>query len=137
MTPKEAAEALDLLGKSRNSWDEKKFSENVNEATDEAYVIPDEYSDCKVYNIAVLCWFGNEPYQFKIATLLTDAEAYAASNKFATVMYEMVKTGQSSFSIKLRGMNGNVVSRVFTNVVYIEHNIPAFKEVAEDENVDE
>lgn len=135
MTPKEAAEALDLLEKNRSVW-KSGGSEKNSRPHDEDYVIPEEYSDCKIYHIDILCWFGNDPYQFKISTLLTDAEAYAASNKMASVMYDMVKTGQSSFSIKLRGMSGSVVSRVFTNVVYIEHDIPAFKEVAEDEAVD-
>lgn len=134
MTPKEAAEALDLLEKNRSVWESGGCS---NSKESEEGTIPEEYSDCKVYHIDILCWFGNDPYQFKITTLLTDAEAYAASNKMAGVMYELVKTGQSSFSIKLRGMNGSVVSRVFTNVVYIEHDIPAFKEVAEDESVEE
>lgn len=134
MTPKEAAEALDLLEKNRSVWESGGCSNSKEKEED---TIPEEYSDCKVYHIDILCWFGNDPYQFKITTLLTDAEAYAASNKMAGVMYELVKSGQSSFSIKLRGMNGSVVSRVFTNVVYIEHDIPAFKEVAEDESVEE
>ena len=133
MTPKEAAEALDLLEKNRASWENKDSSQDSEEESG----ISEEYSDCRKYHIAVLCWFGNEPYQFKLDTLLSDSEAYAASNKLATVMYEMVKTGQSSFSIKLRGINGSVVSRVFTNVVYIEHDIPSFKEVAEDESTEE
>lgn len=135
MTPKEAAEALDLLEKNRSGWENG--TDSTSSSTDEEYYIPPEYADCKIYNIEVMCWFGSSPYQFKITTLLNDAEAYAASNKLASVMYELVKTGQSSFSIKLRGKRGNVVSRVFTNVVYLEHDIPSFKEVAEDESTEE
>ena len=130
MTPKEAATALDLLEKSRSMWTKEDAPSN------EPIDIPEEYSDCKAYHIDVMCWFGNQPYQFKITTLLNDAEAMAACNKLAEVMFNMVKTGNSSFSIKLRGQNGDVVSRVFTNVVYIEHNIPIFKEVVEDESIE-
>lgn len=132
MTPKEAATALDLLEKSRSMWtkeDEPVDTEDIE--------IPEEFSDCNTYHIDVMCWFGNQPYQFRIVTLLNDAEAMAACNKLADVMFNIVKTGISSFSIKLRSQTGSIVSRVFTNVVYMEHDIPTFKEVAEDENVEE
>jgi len=99
--------------------------------------IPAEVPEgCDVYHLVVMCWYGSQPYQFKITTVLSNAEAYSAGKSIDTFMYAMCEGKASSFSIRLRGGNGSVVSRAFTNVVYIEHDIPAFKEVAEDEAVD-
>ena len=84
-----------------------------------------------------MCWFGGTPYQFKITTLLNDQEACAAYNRMAEIMYNIAKNNHTSFSIKLRGADGRIISRVFTGVVFLEHDIPMFKEVAEDETVEE
>ncbi len=130
MTPKEAATALDLLEKSRSMW----TKEDTPPPDD--FEIPEELSECKIYHIDVMCWYGTTPYQFKITTLLTDQEAYMTSNELAKAMYNLATMGQSSFSIKLRGQDGKIVSRVFTSVVYMEHDIPVFKDVAEDENTE-
>ncbi len=130
MTPKEAATALDLLEKSRNMW----TKEDTPPSDD--FEIPEGLEECKVYHIDVMCWYGTTPYQFKITTLLTDQEAYLTNNELAKAMYNLATMGQSSFSIKLRGQDGKIVSRVFTGVVYIEHDIPVFKDVAEDENAE-
>ena len=130
MTPKEAATALDLLEKSRSMW----TKEDTPPPDD--FEIPEELADCKIYHIDVMCWYGTTPYQFKITTLLTDQEAYMTSNELAKAMYNLATLGQSSFSIKLRGQDGKIVSRVFTSVVYMEHDIPVFKDVAEDENTE-
>lgn len=131
MQPKEVKAALDLLEASRTG---KKISKDEEVDTS---VIPEGFEDCAVYNIEVMCWFGNQPYQFKVKALLNDAEAMAARKTLDTKMYELGRGTASSFSITLRGMSGQPVSRAFTNVVYMEHDIPQFKEVAEDESVDE
>lgn len=131
MTPKEAATALDLLEKSRLMWTKEELpSEEVTE-------IPEGLEDCKVYHIDVMCWFGGTPYQFKITTLLNDQEACAAYNRMTEIIYNIAKSGQNSFSIKLRGKDGRIISRVFTNVVFLEHDIPMFKELLEDESSEE
>ena len=131
MTEKEAATALDLLEKSRSMWTKEEFPyEEVKE-------IPPGLEDCKVYHIDVMCWFGGTPYQFKITTLLNDQEACAAYNRMSEIIYNIAKNNHTSFSIKLRGADGRIISRVFTGVVFLEHDIPMFKEVAEDETVEE
>lgn len=150
MDPQEAAAALDLLAKSKDSggtsrldflnaskgvW-EGKMPPPPPEAEAVEWKPPEGYEDCKVYNIEVLCWFGTQPYKFLIETLLNDSEAYAASRTLGSKMYELGRGTSSSFSITLRGKDGRTVSRAFTNVVYLEHDIPAFKEVAEDEEAE-
>ena len=130
MTAKEAAEALDLLEKNRSV-----LTRDDTPPSDD-FEMPEGLEDCKIYHIDVMCWYGTTPYQFKITTLLTDQEAYMTSNELAKAMYNLATMGQSSFSIKLRGQDGRIVSRVFTGVVYMEHDIPVFKDVAEDENAE-
>lgn len=150
MDPQEAAAALDLLAKSKEKGDtsrleflnaskgvwEGKMPPPPPDAEVEEWKPPKGYEDCTVYNVEVMCWFGTQPYRFQIETLLSDAEAYAASKTLDAKMYELGRGTASSFSITLRGKDGRTVSRAFTNVVYLEHDIPAFKEVAEDENAE-
>lgn len=145
MDPQEAQEALDLLAKSSaagktSRLDFLKASKGVWEGKDpipkDEYDIPEGYEDCRLYHIDVMCWYGTSPYQFKIETLLNNAEAYETRKTLDTKMYELGRGTSSSFSITLRGKDGHPISRAFTNVVYMEHDIPPFKEVAEDENVE-
>lgn len=134
MEPREVKAALDLLEASRTG---KKLAKDEPKAEEEV-TIPEGFEDYGVYNIEIMCWFGNQPYQFKVKALLNDAEAMAARKTLDTKMYEIGRgTASSSFSITLRGMSGMPVSRAFTNIVYMEHDIPPFREVAEDESVDE
>ena len=147
MDPNEAKEALDLLATSKaagktSTLDFLKASKGVWEGKvpkigAEDYEPPDGFEDCTLYHVDVLSWFGNQPYQFKIETLLSDAEAMAAGRTLNKVLFELGRGTASSFSISLRGKDGRNVSRAFTGVVYLEHDIPEFREVAEDESVDE
>ena len=147
MDPQEAQEALDLLAKSNaagktSRLDFLKGSKGIWEGKNpipkekEEYKPPEGFEDCELYNIDIMCWYGTSPYQFKIEALLNNAEAYETRKTLDTKMYELGRGTSSSFSITLRGKDGRAVSRAFTGVVYMEHDIPPFKEVAEDENVE-
>lgn len=145
MDPQEASAALDLLAKSRDAGKTSKLDflkaskgvwEGKNPLPEEEYQAPEGFEDCTLYHIDIMCWYGTTPYQFKLETLLNNAEAYETRKTLDTKMYELGRGTSSSFSITLRGKNGKPVSRAFTSVVYMEHDIPPFKEVAEDENVE-
>lgn len=145
MDPQEAKEALDLLAKSTKAGKTSKLDflkaskgvwDGKNPIPQDEWEVPEGFEDCFLYHIDIMCWFGGTPYQFKVETLLNNAEAYETKNTLDSKMYELGRGTSSSFSIALRGKDGKMVSRAFTNVVYMEHDIPPFKEVAEDENVE-
>lgn len=88
----------------------------------------------KKYDIIFTLLLGNSLNQLKLEVYLTDEEANSAFNLLNKKIMELVRVNNPiSLSLVSRNGSGDVVRRGISGIVGIEHNIPQFSEVFEDE----